>query len=136
MITFKYTDAIQYLKTLKDALPELTLSDCLSKAAKSHVSDIGPKGILSHTGSDKSSYKERIERHCQWGGSIFEAIDYGLKESARETVISWLVDDGALKRKHRLNMLSLENKMIGVAKGPHKVSKECVVAVYAAQVVT
>ena len=132
MITFKYKDAISYLKTLKDPLPELTLNECLTKAAQAHASDIGPKGILSHTGSDKSTYKDRIEKHCQWGGSIFEAIDYGLRENARETVIAWLVDDGATKRKHRLNMLSLENKTIGVAKNSHKATKECVVAVFAA----
>ena len=60
--------------------------------------DIGPKGLLSHAGSDKSTYRDRIERHCRWGGSIFEAIDYGEKESAREVVIAWLVDDGVPKR--------------------------------------
>jgi uncharacterized protein YkwD len=60
----KYRDAIAALKALKDPLPELQLNEYLTKAAKDHLSDIGPKGILSHIGSDKQSYKERIERHC------------------------------------------------------------------------
>ena len=68
------------------------------------MKDIGSKGILSHIGSDKSNYKSRIEMHCQWGGSIFEAIDYGAREQPREVVIAWLVDDGVPKRIHRNNM--------------------------------
>jgi uncharacterized protein YkwD len=53
-------------------------SEELERAALDHLEDIGPKGLLSHAGSDKSSYKQRIERYCKWGGSIFEAIDYGV----------------------------------------------------------
>ncbi len=40
------------------------------------------------------------------------------------------------KRIHRQNLLFKDHKHLGVAKGVHKVSKECVVAVFAAQVVT
>jgi uncharacterized protein YkwD len=47
----------------------------LEKAALDHYLDIAPKGIVSHTSSDgKTTYKERIEKHAKWGGSIFEAI--------------------------------------------------------------
>lgn len=60
----KYRDAIKFLKTIKEPLPELQLHHCLTKAAKDHLSDIGPKGLLSHSGSDKSTYKSRIEKHC------------------------------------------------------------------------
>jgi uncharacterized protein YkwD len=67
-------------------------------AALEHLGDIGTKGLLSHTGSDKSSYKDRIEKYCLCGGSIFEAIDYGAREAAKEVVITWLVDDGVPKR--------------------------------------
>ena len=73
----------------------------MEKAGADHLKDIGPKGILSHTGSDKSTYKSRIEKHCKWGGSIFEAIDYGWKETAKDVVISWLIDDGVPRRVHR-----------------------------------
>lgn len=94
----------------------------MQAAAEEHLGDIGPKGILSHTGSDKSTYKDRIERHCRWGGSIFEAIDYAARESAKEVVIAWLVDDGVPKRQHRNNILGPEFKHIGIASGPHKVA--------------
>jgi uncharacterized protein YkwD len=65
------------LKDLGESRRELKWSPELEKAATDHMTDIGKKGLLSHTGSDKSNYKVRIERHCKWGGSIFEAIDYG-----------------------------------------------------------
>ena len=86
------------MKNIKGPLPELTWSPELEKAALDHLGDIGKKGLLSHTGSDKSTYSQRIERYCRWGGSIFEAIDYGARETAREVVIAWLVDDGVPKR--------------------------------------
>ena len=108
----------------------------LCRAAEDHVADIGPKGILSHTGSDKSSYKVRVERHCKWGGSIFEAINYGPREQAKDVVISWVVDDGVPKRVHRTNLLSPELKQIGIACGPHKTAQFCNVAVFAAQAIS
>ena len=56
-------------------LKEVKFNDLLSKAAQDHYLDIAPKGIVSHTSSDgKTTYKERIEKHAKWGGSIFEAI--------------------------------------------------------------
>jgi serralysin len=113
----------------------MSWSDPLVSASQDHVLDIGPLGLLSHQGSDKSSYKDRIERYCQWGGSIFEAIDYGQSDSAREVVLSWLVDDGVPKRQHRNNLLGADNRWLGVASGPHKVTGWCSVALFAAQIV-
>jgi uncharacterized protein YkwD len=56
-------------------LKEVKFNDLLSKAAQDHYLDIAPKGIVSHTSSDgKTTYKERIEKHAKWGGSIFESI--------------------------------------------------------------
>lgn len=94
----KYREAIEALKGVKGSLSELEWSPELEKAALDHLGDIGSKGLLSHTGSDKSSYRDRVERYCRWGGSLFEAIDYGPKHMAREVVIAWLVDDGVPKR--------------------------------------
>ncbi|EQD54906.1 Allergen V5/Tpx-1 family protein [mine drainage metagenome] len=108
------------------------MSEELANAAWDHYNDIAPKGLLSHTGSNKSTYKDRIEKYCKWGGSIFEAIDYGTKETAKDVVITWLVDDGVPKRVHRMNLLNKEHKYLGVAKGDHKVAEQCVIAVFAA----
>ena len=89
------------------------------QAAEDHLNDIGPKGLLSHTGSNKSTYKDRIEKYCKWGGSIFEAIHYGPKEQARDVVVSWLVDDGVPKRTHRTNIMGNDLKLCGIASGNH-----------------
>ena len=104
----------------------------MEKAAIDHLKDIGPKGLLSHTGSDKSNYKQRIERHCQWGGSIFEAIDYCQREQARDVVITWLIDDGIAKRVHRNNMLCKDHLYGAIACGKHKIAEYCSIAVFAA----
>lgn len=96
------------------------------------MEDIGPKGLLTHQGSDKSTYKDRIERHCKWGGAIFEAIDYGAHESSREVVINWLVDDGVAKRSHRNNLLAAEHRYLAVASGLHKTTERCTVALFSA----
>ncbi len=101
-------------------MPELKWHESLDKAANDHLKDIGPKGILSHVGSDKSTYKQRIEKYCQWGGSIFEAIDYGSREQAKEVVISWLVDDGVPKRSHRNNIFYKNHTYAAIACGNHK----------------
>lgn len=53
----------------------------MEKAALDHYLDIAPKGKVSHVSSDgKTTYKERIEKHAAWGGTIFESILYGLKK--------------------------------------------------------
>jgi len=104
----------------------------LEKAAADHKNDIGAKGLLSHTGSDKSNYKQRIEKYCKWGGSIFEAIDYGQKETAKDVVIAWLVDDGVPKRVHRTNLLFKDHNYCSISCGPHSTAEYCVVAVFAA----
>lgn len=135
-LKLKYREAIDFLKGIKEPLEELKVNGELEKAALDHYKDIAPKGLLSHTGSNKSTYKDRIEKYCQWGGSIFEAIDYGAKETAKDVVINWLVDDGVPKRVHRVNLLNKEHKFIGIADGPHKVAEQCVVAVFAAQIVS
>lgn len=50
-------------------------------------------------------------------------------------MIAWLVDDGVPKRVHRMNLLNKEHKYLGVANGDHKVAEQCVIAVFAAQIV-
>ena len=70
-----YKDAIAFLKKVKAASP-LKWDECLLRACKDHYKDIAVKGLTSHIGSDKSTYKDRIERYCRWGGSIFEAMDF------------------------------------------------------------
>ena len=92
-------------------------------------------GEYSHKGSDQSTYKDRIERYCRWGGSIFEAMDFAMREDPHEIVASWLVDDGNPKRSTRSNLLSTAHRHFAASFGGHLEAENCCVAVLAAQVV-
>jgi len=95
-----FKEAIQFLKTQLKLEP-LKWSDELHYATTDHYRDLSSNEVFSHTGSDKSTFKQRIERYCTWGGTIFEAMDFAPRESAVDVVIAWLVDDGNPKRTHR-----------------------------------
>jgi uncharacterized protein YkwD len=58
-------ETIEFLKK-QSAVAPVTLDDLLSAAAQDHANDIGPKGITAHDGSDGSTTKSRIEKHCDW----------------------------------------------------------------------
>ncbi|CDW71758.1 UNKNOWN [Stylonychia lemnae] len=131
-----YLEAISYLKNIKEQLKPLNWNENLYKAAQDHVNDIGSKGILSHVGSNKSSYKDRIEKYCKWGGSIFEAMNFGPRDKAQDVVIAWLVDDGVPKRSHRINITSADLHEVGIASGDHKQAENCNVAVFACQAIS
>lgn len=57
-------------------MPVIKQSSALEKAAIDHLVDISEHGLRSHTGSDGSNYKTRIEKYALWGGGIFETILY------------------------------------------------------------
>ena len=90
---------------------------------------------MAGTGSDGSTYKERIERYCRWGGSIFQALDFGERRDPQEVVISWLVDDGNPKRTSRTNLFSVHQRHFAASFGSHPEADHCCVGIYAAQVV-
>jgi uncharacterized protein YkwD len=118
-------EAIQALRET-EPLPALAPSDFLFLAAKDHVADMAKTGILGHTGSDGSTTKDRIERHCVWVGSIGENIDYG-NNLARDIVCHLIVDDGVPSRGHRKNILNAAFVFVGASLGHHpKYSWSCV----------
>jgi len=91
----------------------------LSLAAKDHVLDTGPKGTVSHTGSDGSSMTTRMNRYGSWSGGASENISYGLT-TARAITLQLLIDDGVPSRGHRKNIMNKDSKYVGVATGAHK----------------
>ncbi len=134
----QYESTIQHLEKLNPAvkIPALDWSNDLAKAAEDHFKDISKSGSFSHVGGDKSTYKERIERYCRWGGSIFESLDFMPREDPLDVVLAWLLDDGNPKRNRRDNLLMVSNKHCAVAFGDHVGSEKCAVALFAAQVVS
>lgn len=99
-------------------LPIMYPSSGLAKAARDHVKDQSISGKTGHTGNDKSSMRERIERYGQWKIRIAENIAYGAK-TARQIVIYLLIDDGVRNRGHRKNFMNPDFKTVGVAVGNH-----------------
>ena len=113
-------------------LAPITWSELLEKAASDHRRDMTATGRMGATGSDGSSYKDRIERYCRWGGSIYQAIDLGERKAAQEVVISWLVDDGNKKRTGRTNILAQHSRHFAASFGSHNEADNCCVGLFAA----
>jgi uncharacterized protein YkwD len=108
------------IKTLSSTRPVKPLlpSQGLSLAAKAHVLDTGPKGIVGHTGSDGSSALVRIQRRDKTLRAVAETISYG-KSEARRIIESLVVDDGVSSRGHRKIILTPEYDIVGSSMGSH-----------------
>ena len=117
--------AITFLLTTKP-VPALTHAKGLSRAAHDHVLDQGPGGHIGHTGTDKSSFVQRIERYGTAQGGA-ENIAYG-PSRARDIVIQLIVDDGVPNRGHRKNIFNASFDSTGVSIGNHsKFNTMCVI---------
>lgn len=110
-------EAIRFLRA-QQPLPPLAWADGLWAAARDHVRDQGPSGATGHTGQDGSSMSQRIARYGRWQVTAAENIDYG-STSARETLISLIVDDGVPDRGHRTNIFEPRLRVMGATCGPH-----------------
>ena len=94
------------------ALPVLKPSKGLTQAAKDHSSTQSLTNEVGHGGTDGSDPFERMQRY----GSFMTAgenIDYGCS-SAREIVVSLLIDDGVKSRGHRKNIMNKNFTTAGV----------------------
>ena len=122
-------EAIAFLKKT-EPIGALSPSSGLSLAAKSHVKDIGPVGVSSHTGTDGSTMKDRIEKQGSWKNTIGENMAFGL-HTGRDIVVQLIVDDGVPDRGHRKNIFKAGYRVAGVSIGMHKVFNTCCVIDYA-----
>jgi uncharacterized protein YkwD len=77
----------------------------------------------------------RLSRYGDWMGKIGENIDFGSK-TARDIVLSLLVDDGVSNRGHRGNMMSPEYVKTGIACAKHSQWEICTVLDYASEYTT
>lgn len=108
-------------------LPALKFSEGLALAALDHVEDTGPKGLVSHEGSDGSGSGTRIRRYGDVAGASGECISFGYYE-ARQIVMALIIDDGVPSRGHRRSIYNEKFQFAGMAAGPHKTFKNmCVI---------
>jgi len=125
------TKALEALKLIKEeGLPALEWSEALNLAAKEHCNDIGPKGLVGHFGTDKSSPFDRIKRFGKpgwWRGENLSFNTFGVPADkkdvdklAKEVVMTMFIDEGVAGRPNRSRMLNPEFKLVGIYSCPHK----------------
>ncbi len=110
-------EAMKFLRTAKPQGP-LNMSSGLCLAAATHVKDQSASGATGHKGADSTLIEERVKPFGNWQGGIGENLTYG-NESARERVLTWLIDDGFASRGHRMRIMSENYRVAGVSCGPH-----------------
>ena len=119
-------DAIEALSK-QAPLTALQFSEGLALAALDHVQDTGPKGLVSHDGSDGSNPFARVSRYGELERFSGECISFGHSE-ARQIVLALIIDDGVANRGHRRSIFTKEFRLAGIARGPHKTFKDmCVI---------
>ena len=91
----------------------------ISLACRDHVSDISPKGIASHVGSDGSNIIARLNRYGRSNDLSQENISFGRKEG-RAILINLLIDDDNPSRNSRTSVFTPEFKFMGCFSGTHK----------------
>jgi len=110
-------DAIKFLRSAKSLGP-LSASQGLCLAASTHVKDQSSSGATGHKGSDSTFIEQRVKPFGNWQGGIGENLAYG-NESARERILTWLIDDGFASRGHRNRLMSDNYRVAGISCGPH-----------------
>jgi uncharacterized protein YkwD len=122
-------NSINFLQNQKP-VPELIYSKELSLSCKDILNDIGPKGLVSHEGTEIKNIYNRLEQYCDWDGAIAENLDFGFK-NPDNIIMNMIIDDGDENRYQRKNLFYPDFKYVGIAVGPHKDYGHCVVIEYA-----
>lgn len=110
-------EAVRVLRRTRP-LPPLDLSVGLGRAAADLAHEQSQTGALGHRSGNGASPFSRMSRHGQWQVHAGEAIQYGAA-TARRIVYHLIVDDGVRDRGHRLNLLSPDFRVAGVAQASH-----------------
>ena len=111
-------DAIAYLRTLKPQGP-FTMAQGLNLAAATHIHDQGRSGATGHKSTGSGLLiEDRVKPFGTWEGGIGENLSYG-RDSAREKILTWLIDDGFATRGHRKRVMSADYRAAGISCGKH-----------------
>jgi uncharacterized protein YkwD len=107
-------------------VPALTLSQGMCSGARALVKDQTGTDTTGHKGNDGSFCEQRTQRFGTWREPIGENLSYG-NDTARERVLTLLIDDGFASRGHRKRLLDASFRVAGVACGDHKLGAMCVI---------
>ena len=122
-------DAINFLQN-QSPVQELIYSKDIGLSCKDIIDDIGPKGLVTHEGTELKNIYNRLEQYCDWDGAIAENIDFGFK-IPENIVMNMIIDDGDENRYQRKNLFYPHFKYVGIGVGPHKEFGFCTVIEYA-----
>jgi len=97
------------IERANNGLPALTWNNTLASAARDHSKDMMQSNTLSHTGSDGSTLRQRVERTgiSNWS-SLAENVAAG-QATPEAVVTSWMNSSG-----HRANILNANLTHLGV----------------------
>ena len=118
-------EAISFLRAAKP-VPPLALSRGMCSGARELVRGQSGSDVTGHKGSDGSFCEQRAQRFGSWNAPIGENLSYG-DDTARERVLTLLIDDGFSSRGHRNRLFDAAFKVAGVACGGHKLGAMCVI---------
>lgn len=104
----------------------LMLSQGMCSGARELVKDQAGTDTTGHRAKDGSFCEQRAQRFGTWKEPIGENLTYG-SDSARERVLTLLIDDGFANRGHRKRLLDAAFRVAGVACGEHKLGAMCVI---------
>lgn len=118
-------EAISFLRAARPAAA-LTMSQGLCSGARELVRDQAGTDSTGHRGTDGSLCEQRVQRFGKWQEPIGENLSYG-SDTARERVLTLLIDDGIANRGHRKRLLDASFRVAGIACGDHKLGAMCVI---------
>lgn len=111
-------EVIEILKQT-EPLSEFKLADGLIKAASDHSQYLVKNNKTGHLGTNGNLPQDRVAIYGTASNGVNENITYGVV-TAREIVLTMLVDDGTASRNHRKNILNPNMKYVGLATGENK----------------
>lgn len=118
-------EAIGFLRAARPA-PALSPSQGMRSGAFELVKEQSGTDATGHRGRDGSFCEQRAQRFGTWQEPIGENLTYG-SDTARERVLTLLIDDGVANRGHRKRLLDASFLVAGVACGDHKLGAVCVI---------
>lgn len=110
-------------------LNAVTAAPLLTRAARDHVEEQGPRGVTGHASANGDRARQRLVRRGG-GDYVAEVITYG-PPSAVEVVRQLIVDDAVPARGHRRALYDPQWTHAGAACGPHKRYKVMCVVTFA-----
>lgn len=119
-------EAISFLRTAQPLSP-FDVAKGVCSAAADHAKDLAGKGINGHRGSDGSTPNARVDRYGAWDAAIGETVVYEVS-TARQIIISLIIDDGVPTRGHRRNIFDPTYHVTGISVSePLTFGSKCVI---------